>query len=392
MPKVKHNQLTAVKVHTLKAPGVYTDGEGLTLRVSGTGSKVWVLRCTIAGQRHNISLGGYPAIGLAEARRLGREHNRAIAEGRNPVTEKRVAQDQAKAKAAIPTFKQVAGTVIELRRPTWSNARHAKQWTESLQLHAFPVIGDKRVDEVTNADTLAVLAPIWTAKAETATRVRQRMATVFDFAIVQGWRTNNPAGGALAKALPRRPRRKQHHTALPYGDVPAALARILASTADYVTKLAFEFLVLTAARAGEVRGMVWDEVDLESCTWTIPADRMKARREHRVPLSPRASQILAKAKEFTGGQGVVFSSKRTGRPLSNMAFEMLLRRLEIDAVPHGFRSSFRDWTIAETATPWSVGEAALAHQLGNSLESAYARHDLFDRRRGLMNDWVDFLS
>ena len=391
MPKTVHHALNAGKVKALSEPGVYTDGNGLTLRIAPSGGKSWVQRATIGGKQRNVGLGGYPTVGLAEARQKALDNLKAIREGHNPIADRQSEREASATLAAIPSFKEAAETVIAMRRPTWSSDRHAKQWTESLTNHVYPAIGAKRVDAVTTADAMAVLTPIWTTLAETSTRVRQRMESVFDFAIAQGWRTDNPAG-ALAKVLPRRPRVKQHHPALPYEAVPETVGRIQVSTADTVTKLAFEFLILTACRAGEVRGATWGEIDLEARTWTIPAARMKSRKEHRVPLADRAIAILEQAKALDVGNGLVFPNRRTGEPLSNMAFDRLLTRLEIPAVPHGFRSSFRDWVIEQTATPWAVGEAALAHRLGNSVESAYARTDVFDRRRELMAAWADYIS
>ena len=282
--------------------------------------------------------------------------------------------------------------MIELRRPTWSNAKHAAQWTNTLAAYAHPLIGTKRVDEVNSGDVLAVLTPIWTSKSETASRVRQRMETVFDWAVVQGWRLDNPAGRPILKVLPRLPKVKKHHPALPYAEVPAALEQVRESTAEPVTKLSFEFLVLTAARSSEVRLAEWCEIDWQSRTWTVPASRMKARREHRVPLVGVALEVLSEARDLDGeASGLVFPG-RSGKPLSNMVYVTLLRRLGIPAVAHGFRSSFKDWCIECTDTPWVVGEAALAHNLGNSTETAYARSDLFERRRGLMAEWADFLA
>ena len=421
MPKVVHNALSPAKLRTLRTPGAYADGNGLTFRVDARGNRRWIQRVTISGKRRNLGLGSYPVVGLKEARATAVENLLAIREGRNPIEEKRRAREIARRPVA-PTFAEAASTVIEMRRPTWSSDRHAQQWEESLRLHVFPVIGSKPVDQVTTADTLAVLTPIWTSKAETATRVRQRMETVFDWCIGQEWRTDNPASTSIAKALPRRARLKQHHPALPFTDVPGALHLIRESTADPTTRLAFEFMVLTAARAGEVRGASWEEMDLDSHTWTVPAERMKARREHRVPLSDRALEILVAAREhrvplsdraaeilaatrehrvplsdraaeiLAAERVLVFPAKRNGKPLTNMAFSMLLRRLDIAAVPHGFRSSFRDWAIERTDVSWAVGEAALAHNLGNSVESAYARTELLELRRGLMQQWADFLA
>ena len=292
---------------------------------------------------------------------------------------------------AIPTFADVAETVIELRAPTWTSERHATQWRESLRIHAMPAIGQKPIDSIASADVLSVLTPIWHEKAATATYVRQRMSTIFDYAIAMNWRADNPANGGVRAALPRRPLHRRHHRALPYSEVPDALAAVEASQSGEVTKLAFIFLVLTAARAGEVRGATWDEIDLDAATWTVPAERMKARREHRVPLSKQALDVLERVRTLGNGTGLVFPSNRRGGGLSNMAFSMVMRRCGLDAVPHGMRTSFRNWTLEQTSTPWSVAEAALAHVLGDSVASAYARSDLFERRRALMEDWAHYV-
>ena len=369
-------------------PGTHNDGNGLTLRVGKGNKRSWVLRYTWDGKAANLGLGSYPIVGLKEARALAAERRGEIAEGSKPTGARAAAAANRPepVKPAEPTFREIAEQVIELRRPTWSSERHAKQWTESLTNHAYPVIGDLPIDGITSAEVLTMLTAIWNELPETSTRVKQRAQVVFDYAIAAGLRNDNPVA-AVARALPRRPRLKEHHPALPYGDVPAAVAAIRQSTAHVSTRLALEFVALTAARAGEVRGMEWHEVD--GNVWTVPAARMKMRRPHRVPLSGRCTEILAKARELTSGDGLVFPGGK-GKPLSNMAFTMLLRRLEIDAVTHGFRSSFKDWCLAETSAPWAVSEAALAHQLGNSMEASYARTDLFERRRELMGQWAEF--
>ena len=393
MPKRIQNGLTALKVKSATA-GMYSDGNGLTLRVADSGSRSWVQRVTIDGKQRNVGLGSFPAVGLKDARDRAIDNLRAVGEGRNPIAEKKDAKEEAKkdvpAIPTIPTFRVVAETVIDLRRPTWSSARHAKQWTESLTNHVFPALGKKPIDAITSADVLAVLTPIWTAKAETSTRVKQRMEVVFDYCIAQGLRVDNPAS-AISKALPRRPRLKQHHPALPYADVPAAVAAIRESSARPATRLGFEFLICTAARAGEVVGATWEEIDEDARAWAIPADRMKARRLHRVPLSDRAMAILSEARALFGGDGLIFPSNRKQGALSNESFRVLLSRLDIPAVPHGFRSSFKDWAV-ETGQDWALSESALAHNLGNSMQSAYARTDLFERRRGLMAEWAEYLS
>ena len=391
MANVKHNLLSAAKVKNLTTPGTHADGDGLTLRVSDTGAKSWVMRLTIDGSRRNVGLGAYPLVGLGGARKLAAEHRRTVLDGGNPVEAKKAATEDRKAKAAIPTFADVATTVIDMRRPTWSSARHAKQWVESLTNHAFPIIGRKRIDEITTADTMMVLTPIW-VKAETATRVRQRMETVFDFAVVQGWRSDNPASSALTKALPRRPRVKAHHPALAYTDIPATVAAIRESNARPATRLGFELLILTAARAGEVVGATWSEINLDTRTWELPGERMKARRPHRVPLSDRAVAILEEARERFGDDGLLFPSNRKQGPLSNESFRMLTNRLGIEAVPHGFRSSFRDWLGECTSASWAIAEACLAHASAERASLGYARSDHFEQRRELMENWGAFCA
>ena len=397
MPKQLKAALSARKVQTLTKPGSYSDGNGLELHIRETGAKTWALRVMVNGKRVMRGLGSYPAVGLADARALAVEHREALLEGRDIRAERQAEKSSRKAEKeaedAIPTFSALAATVVELRRPTWSSDRHATQWTESLRVHAFPVLGEKWIDSITTADVLKTLLPIWNTKAETATRVRQRMETIFDFAVVQGWRTDNPANGSLTKALPRRPRQKAHHPALPYAEVPGAIAKIRESTADAITRLAFEFLTLTAARAGEVRGAEWSEIDFGAATWTVPAARMKARREHRVPMSSRALAVLLEAHELTGGQGLVFPGKRSANgQLSDMCFTMLLRRCEVEAVPHGFRSSFRDWMAERTSASWAIAESALAHTTSERASLGYHRTDYLAERRPVMQQWADFLD
>ena len=378
-----HQALSAAKVRTISATGLYADGNGLNLKVDPSGAKRWVQRVTIDGNRHNLGLGRYPSVSLAEARQVADDNQRAIRQGRNPLAEKRHSELERR-RPSTPTFAQAAQQVIDLRRPTWSSNKHAAQWASTLATYVYPVIGSKKVDDVASGDVLGVLTPMWTAKPETASRVRQRMETVFDWVIAQGWRSDNPAGKSVLRALPRHSRVKNHFEALNYSKVPETVAKVRESNANLVTRLSFEFLVLTAT---------WSEIDEESGTWTIPAERMKARREHRVPLSRRAREILEEVQQLEDqGKGLIFPGGRQGRSLSNMTHLSLLRRLEIPAVPHGFRSSFRDWVIEQTTVPWAVGEAALAHNLGNSTETAYARSDLFDKRRELMEAWAAFVA
>ena len=388
---LKGQDLSAAMVRTVKAPGQYADLNRLNPRVADSGAKHWIQRVTIAGKRRNIGLGGYPAVSLAEAREVAAANLRVIREGRDPIAEKRQAAEEQR-RLPTPTFAHAAQSVIAPRRPTWSNAKHAAQWENTLATYVHPTLGKKLASDVTSADVLTVLTPIWTTKSETASRVRQRIETVLDWAIAQGYRTDNPAGKAITKVLPRQPRVEAHHPAPPYEEVSAALERVRQSTAGVSTKLAFEFLVLNAARPGEARRATWPEVDWKSNTWTVPAARMKARRDHRVPLSERALAVLSQAQDLRVEGGDLVFPGRGERPLSDMVHTTLLRRLGIPAVSHGFRSSFKDWCIECTDTPWAVGEAALAHTLGNSTEAAYARSDLFERRRVLMKAWAEYLD
>ncbi len=279
--KSKRNALSEGFVQSVQETGTYSDGGGLNLRVEKSGAKYWFQRVTIDRKRRNLGLGGYPVVSLAEARKAALLNTRMIREGRDPLAEKREAI-AARQRPPTPTFAEAAATVIEMRRPTWSNSKHAAQWSSTLETYAFPKIGSKPVTDITTADILSVLSPIWTEKPETASRVRQRMETVLDWAVAQGYRIDNPANRSITKVLPRMPRTKQHHRALHYCKVPSAMEKVKQSTADPVTKLAFEFLVLTAARSGEVRLATWDEIDWDERKWTVPVGHIKARREHKL--------------------------------------------------------------------------------------------------------------
>jgi integrase len=256
----------------------------------------------------------------------------------------------------------------------------------------FPAIGNKLVSDIDSADILTVLTPIWTTKSETARKVRQRVATVLDWTIAQSYRVDNPAGKTILSVLPKVRRTKQHYPALHYNQVPSALRTIRQSTGNPKTKLAFEFLVLTAARSGEVRSATWCEIDLDNRIWTVPAGRMKARHEHQVPLSSKATAVPHEARVLNIVPGELVFPTCLDKPLSDMALTMLLRRLGIPAVPHGFRSSFKDWSMECFNDSWTISEAALAHRLGNATEIAYARSILLEQRRPLMEAWASFLS
>ena len=374
-------QLTAAFVRTVITPGKYGDQHGLILRVLPTGSKQWIWRGTVRGRRVDLGLGGYPYTSLAEARQTAFEHRKLARAGGDP----RCLRKRA------PTFAEAAEKVIAIHRKAWRpGSKSEAQWRASLRDYAMPRLGRKRIDEITTSDVMAVLLPIWTTKAETARRVRQRIGTVMKWAVARGYRPDNPAGGVLGAALPKHGGARKHFRALPHSEVGAALDAVRTSSAWVLTKLAFEFLVLTAARSGEVRGARWEEVDFENAIWTVPAERMKAARKHRVPLSPRAVAGLRRAKELADGSGLVFPSP-TGRVLSPSTLSKLVRELGIAAVPHGFRTSFRVW-CGDTGVAREVAEAALAHVVRDKVEAAYARGTLFGRRREVMEDWASYIA
>ncbi len=379
--------LSATRVKAMKDPGRHSDGGGLHLFISKAGRKSWVLRITVDGRRRDIGLGGYPSVSLAQAREKAVDHRAAIAEGRDPVAEKR--------SPAMPTFKEAAYAVHEANRPRWRNPRHASGWIQTLERHAMPKLGNTSLDRIERGDVLSVLTPIWSSRPETARRVRQRTRAVFRWAMAHGFVESNPAGETIDGALPPMPKVKAHFRALPYQEVGMALETVEASQSSLATKLCFRFLVLTAARSGEARGATWNEIDLMGREWRIPSERMKAGTEHRVPLSWQALDLLGEASVLRDDSGLVFPSVlKTGSPMSDMTLTKVLRSVGLaeQATVHGFRSSFKNWTLEQTDTPWVVSEAALAHSLGNSTEQAYARSDLFERRRALMQLWADYVA
>ena len=387
--KKRPTMLSATFVRTVSVPGRYGDGRGglgLTLLVQPSSRrgvcKSWGQSVRIGGRRTTIGLGRYPVVTLARARELALENARAIAEGRDP----------RRATNGVPTFAKALETVIAIHAENWKDrARSEHQWRASLRDYAMPRLADRPVDEIDTADVMAVLLPIWSTKRVTAKRVRQRIAAVMKWAVAQGHRQDNPAGDAISAALPKNAVPQQHQRALPHAEVGTALDRVRRSRAYRGTVLAFEFLVLTACRNGEVRGARWDEIDTAGAVWTIPAERMKAAREHRVPLAPRALEVLDEARQLADRRGLVFPSP-TGRTLSQSTMPSLLRDLEIGAVPHGFRSSFRDWAAECTDAPREVCELALAHVNSDRVEAAYFRTDLFEKRRELMGAWADYIS
>lgn len=389
-------KLTDLGIKALTKSGRHGDGDGLYLNVAPSGTKSWVQRIVINGRRRDIGIGSYPAVRLAQARYLAAENRSAVSLGRDPLAERQAvkvaARNPVPSVPSVPTFAEVAARVIEFRRPTWSNPKHAAQWESTLATYAFPVIGEMAVDEITSEDVLAVLEPIWTAMPETASRVKQRVETVMDWAVTHGHRLDNPAGKALLKVLPPVNREPNHHPALHYSQVRWALAKVQESTSNLLTKLAFEFLVLTAARSGEVRTANWGEILWDRRTWEISHIKMKARRFHKVPLSDRAMEILHEAWPITGPDGLIFPSEPGGGVVSDMTYNMMMRRLEIPAVPHGFRSSFTDWAEELLEGYSSAADAALAHKEKSKTRQAYKRTDSFNARIELMQRWADYVA
>ena len=377
--------LSAVQVRQIKAAGRYADGNGLYLIVDPSGARRWVLRTVVKGKRRDIGLGGVSLVSLSEAREKAWSYRKVAREGGDPVAEK------LKTEVPIPTFSAAAEQVFEEHKGSWRNDKHAAQWITTLRTYAFPVIGSRPVDQIEAPDILRVLGPIWLTKPETARRVRQRMATVLDWANVAGFRAGeNPVHG-VTKGLPKQAGKDDHHAALAYGDVPAFVAGLSQADVSEVVRLAFEFLILTASRTNEVLGMKWAEVDEAGRTWAVPAERMKAKRVHRVPLSSRCMEILDRAKQLGAKSAFIFPGRSGDKPLSNMVFLMALRRINLQATAHGFRSSFRDWAAEQTSFPREVCEMALAHVVENRVEAAYRRSDLFEKRRELMDSWARFV-
>ena len=355
------------------------------LVVDPSGAKRWVLRTIVQGKRRDIGLGGLRLVSLAEARTKAQEYRKLAREGGNPLEARRKER-------AVPTFAEAADITLGQHRDGWKNEKHAAQWKASLKLHAFPVLGDKRVDQIETADVLRALSPIWLSRPETARRVRQRISTILNWAKAAGHRSgDNPVDG-VAKGLPRQSEKRGHFGAIPYADVPDFVRKLAAVPTSEFARLGFEFLILTASRTSEVLKATWAEVDLERGVWTVPADRMKAGREHRVPLAERALTLLRSASEISDGSELIFPGRSVGEPMSNMVFLMMLRRMGESFTAHGFRSAFRDWASECTNFPREVCEMALAHSIKDKTEAAYRRGDLFAKRVELMAAWSSYVT
>jgi integrase len=393
-------RLTALKVEKTKEPGMYADGGGLYLRVTPEGARNWVLRYMLDRRPRWMGLGPLALYGLQEARAKALDARRKRHEGIDPIEARRAERARQRLDAAKAiTFGEVAASYIASHKAGWRNGKHVAQWEATLSTHAAPLM-PLPVQLIDTALVLKVLEPIWTTRPETASRLRGRIENVLDFAKVRDFRGGeNPARwrGHLDKLLPARSRvcEVKHHSALPYAELPAFLARLREQ--EGVAARALEFTILTAARTGESMGATWGEINWGEKLWTIAGTRMKGGREHRVPLCDRALTILREMKPAddiaNAAEQFVFAGAKSGRPLSNMAFLMLLRRMgRADLTAHGSRSSFRDWAAERTNFPSEVAEMALSHVVGNKVEAAYRRGDLFDKRRRLMGAWAEYLA
>lgn len=393
MARTKH-RLTAKAVANRKTPGLHADGANLHLRIAPGGSKSWIFRFTLNGRTRDAGLGSYPAVSLADARDEADRLRSQITAGIDPIAarETQRAASQAEAERAM-TFEQCARAYVASHEAGWKNDKHRAQWHSTLKTYVYPIIGPLPVKDVDTAHVMQILEPIWTSKPETASRVRGRIEVILSWAKVRGYREGeNPAQwrGHLDHLLPAKGkvRKVVHHAALPYSEVPAFM-RVLRQQEGFSAR-ALEFLVLTATRTSETLSATWDEIDWKRALWTIPAQRMKAGKDHRVPLSSPAVKLLSEMAELKINH-FIFPGTKLGRPLSQMSLLMLLRRMGYGhTTTHGFRSSFRDWVAECTSFSGEVAELALAHAVPNAVEAAYRRGDLLVKRQQLMQDWTDF--
>lgn len=381
------NKLTVTKINSSDKV-LLGDGDGLYLRRSKSGTRSWIFVYHWEGRRKEMGLGsfnsGVAPVGLVAARKRADVVRAQLADGVDPLAEKRKS-------ASIPTFGQVADDYIAAQKAGWSNEKHAYQWEQTLGDAYCSTLRPKAVNLITVEDVVGVLEPIWLEKAETATRLRMRLEKVLDFAKVKGWRAgDNPAvrKGNLDHLLPQRTATKGHHSALAYKDVPKTIAALI--DVSGVGAQALRFTILTAARSNETFGAKWEEFDLDNALWTVPAERMKARKEHRVPLSKAALQIIRDRMAVRSCE-YVFPGQDLKRPISNMTMAKSLKKVATGVTVHGMRSAFRDWAGDMTAYPREVAEAALAHAVGDATEAAYRRSDALAKRRALMEDWERYL-
>ena len=393
MARRQERRLVPVDLPRIKEAGMYPDGNGLYLRVKPNGAKAWVLRYQLDGRRRDAGLGPFPDITLAKAREEADKRRRELREGVDPIEHRRAAARARRVETIrAMSFWECAEKYIDTFSPEWKNSKHRAQWPSTLQKYALPIIGDMNVAEISTDDVLRVLNPIWKTKPETASRVRGRIETVWDWAKARKLCAGeNPAlwRGNLDKLLPRRNKKRtvRHHPALPYVEIPEFMAALRANAS--ISARALEFTILTAARTSEAIESTWSEVDLDAKLWIIPKERMKAGAEHRIPLTDAAVAML-RSLPSKEGNPYVFPGARQKRPLSNMAMLELLRDMRKGLTVHGFRSTFRDWCAEQTNFPREIAEKALAHTVGDETERAYQRGDLLEKRGKLMQAWARF--
>ncbi len=412
MAKLTADRIT--KIVADKTPGRHGDGNGLYLMISPGGSVSWIQRVHLNGKRLEKGLGGYPKVNLNAARKAAVSNKAAVGAGRNPwaraeVT-KAVKADPARERGKPPTFREAAERYYEANKARWKHEKTGLNFRQTLERHVFPVFGDRRVDEITQADVLDALTPIWSDMPGHAQGIRGRIRSVLRWAMAYGYIAHNPAGEAIAGALPSLPKARAHYRALPYAEVPGVMAGLDHPPPDFRSPLyrpamlGLQFLVFTAARSIEIRGATWDEIDWGSMVWTIPGSRMKMSRPHRVPLSRQAADVLTQARDELGTDalksfegaigtqyGVLFPA-HNGKMMGMNALQYRLQKEGINCVPHGFRSSFRDWAAEQTTYTREAIELSLAHVPGGAVEMAYFRSDLLEGRRELMQDWADFAA
>ncbi len=379
------SKLTVSCVKAATKPGRHADGATLYLNIKQSGAKSWVQRVVVDGRRHDLGLGPYPAVSLAKARRRAADNRALIADGGNPLADKR--------KTKVPTFREAAQIVYEANVERWKTGRHTDRWLQVVEKYAVPAFGEKAIDRIGREDVLGVLVPIWTTKPEYARKLRQRLRIIMDWAVAHGYVSQNFAGDAIRGALPAMPAVKEHHRTLHYAEIGKAIEAVENCRASESLKLLWRFLVLTAVRGGEARQATWNEINFDERLWHVPASRMKAGRAFDVPLSDAAVAVLREAEDLREeGSDLVFPGVRKGKPLTDSTLSKTLRQAGVGMVPHGVRAMFRTWADERTDVRHDVKEQALAHAVGSTVERSYARSDLLAQRRVLMQRWGQYVT
>ena len=385
--KHPNNELTALKIKKLTIPGRYADGNNLYLEVDKSGARRWTLRVTILGRRRDMGLGGISTVSLEEARELAYQYRKIARSGGDPILERQ------KNRGLQTTLIYCTKKVHEINLPTWKNEKFAKQWLSSLEHHVFPTIGKLPISQVTSADILRVLTPIWNTKGDTAKKIKQRLRMIIKWARAQGYFQGDDPVELAEQALPKQLKSDDHHKSLEFEKLPEMISNLRKSKISLPTKLALEFTILSACRTSEVLNAKWEEIDLTKLIWSIPSERMKGGKVHQVPLTDRMTVILNDCKKLKTNNDLLFPSEINGEALSNNTMRLALKkRLKVDATVHGMRSSFKDWASETTNFANEVSEMALAHKISNKTELAYRRRTLIEKRRHLMQKWSDYLN